>query len=906
MSAPGLLARWGLNEGSGTAVSDSSGHAVSGTITGANFSWVAGAPFTGSNANPTAADDTATTPEDTPTTIAVLANDSDADGDPLAIAAVGAPAHGTATANPDGTIVYTPAANYNGADSFTYSVADSQGGSASATVNVTISATNDAPVAGNDAYSTSEDTALTIAAPGVLANDHDVDNDVMTVIQVSGPSHGTLTLPADGSFSYTPAADYNGPDSFSYKVNDGTVDSNVAIVSITVTAVNDAPVGVGDSYTIDEDTPLIVDAPGVLLNDSDVEHDSLSAIPITFPSHGALTLNADGGFIYTPAANFNGTDSFTYSANDGLADSAPITVTLTVNPVNDSPVATNDAVTTDEDTAVAIHVLDNDSDVDGDLLTITAAGTPAHGTAAINGDGTVTYTPAANFNGADGFTYTIDDGHGGVATANVAITVTPVNDQPTAADDAATTLEDTPVTIDVLSNDFDVDGDVLAIVAVGSAAHGSAVLNPNGTITYTPALNVNGADSFSYTIIDGHGGVATGLVNIAITAVNDAPTAADDGYTINEDTPLNVAAPGVLGNDSDVDGDPLTAVLVSGPSHGALTLNSDGSFVYTPAGDFNGSDSFTYKASDGSLESAPATVAIAINAVNDAPVAINDSYGTNEDTPLTASAPGVLGNDTDTENGALTAILVSGPSSGTLTLNPDGSFIYTPAANFNGNDSFTYKANDGSADSAPATVTIVVTAVDDAPLSVDDNYGTNEDSALSIAAPGVLSNDLDADTPLSGLSAVLVSSSSHGTLTLNGNGSFDYSPNVDFNGTDSFSYKVSDSSTRIGPRDRQHHRQPGERRAGGGRRQLCRQRGHRDGGARAGRARQRHRRRPRQADGQHDQRSEPRHADVHHRRWFQLPAGRELQRHRQLHLQSQRRHGRLQRRHRDDYGRRRQ
>ena len=794
--APGLLARWGLNEGSATAVSDSSGHAISGTISGSNWSWVAGAPFTGSNTNPSAADDSVTTDEDTAATITVLGNDSDPDGDALTIAAVGAAAHGTAVAHPDGTITYTPAANFNGPDSFTYVASDNQGGSATATVSIAVSASNDAPVAAIDAYSTSEDTVLAVAAPGVLLNDTDVDGDSLTAMLVSGPSHGTLTLNANGAFTYAPAADYNGPDSFTYEVTDGHANSNVAIASITVTAVNDAPVGAGDSYSVDEDGSVVVPSPGVLANDSDAEGDSLSAIPLVGPRHGTLTLNADGSFIYTPAANFNGSDSFTYSANDGAVDSAAIGVTLTVNPVNDLPVAVNDAATTAEDTAVVVPALDNDSDVDGDSLLIVAVGTPAHGSAAIGPNGTIVYTPAADYSGPDGFTYSIDDGNGGTASASVAIVVTPVNDTPVAIDDAVTTAEDTPVTIDVLGNDVDIDGDPLAVVTVGAPARGTAVLNATGTITYTPAANATGVDSFSYTVADGFGGLATAVVRITITAVNDRPSAADDSYQTNEDSALNVAAPGVLGNDLDVDGDPISAILVNGPAHGTLTLGPNGGFVYTPAGNFNGSDSFSYRVTDGSLESEPATARITVNSVNDAPIAVNDGFGVNEDVLLDVSAPGVLGNDTDTENGALTAILVSGPTSGTLVLHADGSFSYQPAANFNGTDSFTYKASDGT-ESAPATVTIVVSALNDAPVAVDDNYGTNEDGSLAIAAPGVLANDLDADGP--SLSAVLVAGPAHGTLTLSADGALSYSPNADFNGTDSFTYKVSDGSLESAP-----------------------------------------------------------------------------------------------------------
>src|SRR4029453_2073764 len=168
-------------------------------------------------------------------------------------------------------------------------------------------------------------------------------------------------------------------------------------------------------------------------------------------------------------------------------------------------------------------------------------------------------------------------------------------------------------------------------------------------------------------------------------------------------------------NDTDPDGNPLTAVVVTGPGHGSLTFNPDGAFTYTPAANFNGSDSFSYRASDGTAQSDPATVTITVSASNDAPTATDDAYSTGEDTVLTVNAPGVLANDSDADGNQLSAVLGSGPSHGTLTLNPDGSFLYTPTADYNGPDSFTYRASDGTAISNPATVTFTVTAVNDAP-----------------------------------------------------------------------------------------------------------------------------------------------------------------------------------------------
>src|SRR6185369_15286115 len=242
---------------------------------------------------------------------------------------------------------------------------------------------------------------------------------------------------------------------------------------------------------------------------------------------------------------------------------------------------------------------------------------------------------------------------------------------------------------------------------------------------------------FTYKANDGSADSNVATVNLTVNAVNDAPVAANDSYITNEDTTLIIAAPGLLGNDTDVDHDSLSAHLVSGPAHGSLTLNADGSFSYTPNADYNGSDSFTYKANDGVADSNVATVNLTINAVNDAPVAANDSYITNEDTTLIIAAPGLLGNDTDVDHDSLSAHLVSGPAHGSLTLNADGSFSYTPNADYNGSDSFTYKANDGSADSNVATVNLTVNAVNDAPVAANDSYITNEDTTLIIAAPGV-------------------------------------------------------------------------------------------------------------------------------------------------------------------------
>src|SRR5437899_1789447 len=309
------------------------------------------------------------------------------------------------------------------------------------------------------------------------------------------------------------------------------------------------------------------------------------------------------------------------------------------------------------------------------------------------------------------------------------------------------------------------------------------------SLTYNQTSNYNPTDMFFYSA--SHDKACSGIATVRITVgdLNDAPVAINDSYTTAEDTTMNVSATGVLANDGDIDGDTLYAVLVSQPTHGSLRFNTDGSFSYTPTSNFVGTDSFTYKANDGQADSGIATVTITIGGANDAPVAVNDRYTTAEDTTLNVAAPGVLANDSDIDGDTLGAVLVSQPTHGTLTFNSDGHFSYTSAGNYNGTDSITYKANDGQADSGIATVNITITAVNDAPLAVNDSYTTAEDTTLNVAAAGVLANDSDVDGD--SLSALLVSQPTHGSLTLNSDGSFSYAPTANYNGTDTFTYKAT-------------------------------------------------------------------------------------------------------------------
>ena len=324
-------------------------------------------------------------------------------------------------------------------------------------------------------------------------------------------------------------------------------------------------------------------------------------------------------------------------------------------------------------------------------------------------------------------------------------------------------------------------------------------ISSTGTLTFTPAPNANGVAVVTVLLHD-NGGTADGGVDtsasqvftISITPVNDAPAAALDNFVTSENTNLIVALPGVLANDADIDSSSLEAVLALEPTHGTVSLNADGSFIYHPNTNFNGEDSFTYTAFDGLLYSATATVSISVSAVNDAPKATDDTYATPEDSSLTVPAVGVLANDLDSDSSTLTSILVAGSTHGTVSLNPDGSFTYAPNANFNGVDSFSYKVSDGALESNTATVRLTVSATNDTPLATNDTFVTTQGTLFSVIAPGVLTNDSDIDGD--NLRALMVSPTANGSVVLNADGSFAYTPNAGFTGTDSFVYQVNDGA----------------------------------------------------------------------------------------------------------------
>ncbi|WP_144007135.1 tandem-95 repeat protein, partial [Pelomonas sp. KK5] len=482
--------------------------------------------------------DTVTTNEDTPVTFNVLADDSFENSGAIVSSITQPATGGTVSFAADGTMTFTPAANFNGSTSFTYTVT-SGGVTETAAVTVNVTAVNDVPVltdpgtpgqsfdptTGTYSGTTQEDTAYTGRIGAT-----DADNDPLSYTVATTASHGTVTVDANGAYTYTPTADYNGPDSFVVTVSDGHGGTVQATVNVGINAVTDI---VADTITTDEDTPVTFN---VLANDS-FENSNAAVTSITQPAAGGtVSFAADGTMTFTPAADFNGSTSFSYTVTSGgVTETATVTVNVTA--VNDAPVLTDPGTpgqtfdpttgtysgTTDEDTAYVGQI--GASDVDNDALSYAVTTAAAHGTVSIAADGSYRYAPTADYNGPDSFVVTVSDGHGGTVQATIKVGVNAVAD---IVADTVTTDEDTPITFNVLANDsFENSGAVVTSITQ-PASGGTVNFAADGTMTFTPAANFNGSTTFSYTVTSG-GVTETATVTINVIAVNDVPVLNDPG-----------------------------------------------------------------------------------------------------------------------------------------------------------------------------------------------------------------------------------------------------------------------------------------------------------------------------------------------------------------------------------------
>lgn len=725
------------------------------------------------NAAPVANDDTATTDTDQPVDIAVLANDTDPNGDNLSPSLVGAPDHGRATVNDDGTVTYTPDSGYAGTDTFTYRVSDPNGAeSRPATVTVTVA--NADPVANDDTASTDTDQPVDIR---VLANDSDANipgtGQRLLPTVVDQPTNGTATPNRDGTVHYTPRPGFAGTDSFTYTVSDGAGGVS-GRATVTITVANAAPEAADDRASTDYDTPIDID---VLANDTDPNSDALSVTSVTDPvgaqgnPHGTTSIVGDQ-VRYTPPAGYSGVVTFAYTGVDGHGGSDSATVTVTV--ANGAPVAVDDTASTAYGASVLLDVLANDTDPNGDALSITRLGVADHGKVALVED-QVRYTPPAGFSGDATFTYTVSDGNGGTDSAEVTVTVE--NGLPVATDDSATTGTGTEVSIDVLANDSDPNGDTLTVVSADDPANGSVRIQDDGSLTYyAPRAGFKGDDSFDYTISDGQGGTATATVRITVR--NAAPSATDDSASTGGE---RILIP-VLANDTDTNDDTLSIGSFDARSaQGGVVTREGGQLGYTSANGFHGTDTLGYVVSDGDGGTSRGQVTVEVT--NSAPVAVTDqvTFAAKSEGARTID---VLANDTDLNRDTLRLTEVTGAGGGTVSI-VNGKLDYRYRNDFAGADTFSYVVVDGFGGRARGTVSVTVT--NSAPSAVADSANINPGESVTINA---LLNDSDANGDAMTLSAV--ANPARGSARIEG-GKVVYTPDSDFRGgTDTFTYTVTD------------------------------------------------------------------------------------------------------------------
>ena len=551
---------------------------------------------------------------------------------------------------------------------------------------------NTPPVADNQNLTIAQNAQRTLTLTA-----SDAEGDPLVYSVVSQPQHGTVSGTAP-NLIYQPSAGYVGADSFTFKANDGRVDSNVATVSITVATdppPNIAPIADARTIRVLRNAPAIV-----TLTASDADGNPLAYAVVTPPAHGTLSGSAPN-LIYQPTTNYTGADSFTFKVNDGLIDSNVATVSLTVIQFNAPPIANDLHMITERNVAVALVL--TTSDAENDPLTLTIVGNPSHG-GLTGAPPNLTYTPSNSFIGTDSFTFKANDGQVDSNTATVTVTVSSVpvdkapNTRPIANSQNVNTLRNQPKAIVLTGSDAQTANLLFAVV--DNPTHGTlAGTAPN--LTYTPFSTYVGPDTFTFSVDDGRLVSRLAVVTINIIPYNDAPVANNQAVSLVQNQVKSI-----LLTASDADNDLLVYTVLSQPQHGTLTGTPPG-LAYTPAADYTGADTFTFKVNDGQLDSNPATITINVSAgqpANTAPIANNQNVSVAQETPKTITLTA-----SDANANPLVYTVLSQPQRGTLS-GTAPNLTYTPQIDFVGADTFTFKVNDGQADSNTATVTISVAA----------------------------------------------------------------------------------------------------------------------------------------------------------------------------------------------------
>ncbi|MET3808895.1 hypothetical protein ABIB25_005927, partial [Nakamurella sp. UYEF19] len=764
----------------------------------------------------TPVNDTATTGQNTPVVTDVLANDTHTTNgaalDPTSVTVTVAPTHGSTTVNAStGAVTYTPAAGYSGTDVYSYRVCDKSTPTpvcAIATVSVTVG--SNTVVANPDNSSTTPGIAV---STNVLANDTKAANgaalDPASVVVTVAPGHGTTSVnTTTGAVLYTPAVGFSGTDVYTYRVCDLSTPTPVCASTTVTVAVPNVVTAVADNATTPQNTAVVLNAPAndtVSVNGSPLDKTSVSITVAAL--HGTTAINTTTGAItYTPAPGFSGTDTYTYRICDSSTPTRVCATAVdTITVPNNVVTAVNDNYSTPPATPVANNVRINDTSGTGQPLANPTVTTPAgHGATSVNaGTGVITYIPNTGFSGVDTYTYQVCDTSALPVCATATVTIT-VPNAVQAINDSGTTPQNTAITTTVLTNDTITTGgsplNPASVAVTTPAGHGTTAVNTaNGAITYTPAANFAGTDTYSYQVCDSSTPTpvcSTAAVTITVPA--NTVTAVNDAGTTPPVTPITTT---VLANDTITAGgaplNPATVAVTTAAGHGSTSVSTTtGAITYTPANGFSGVDTYRYQVCDRSTPTPLCASALVTITVPNTVKANNDTATTPQNAPVVVT---VLANDTATTGGSplnpASVTIVTVPTHGTTTVNAAGQITYSPGAGYTGTDSFTYSVCDSSTPTrACSTATVTVTVGANVVTAVNDARTTTPTQPITT---NVLANDTVSagGAPLDPASVVVVTAAGHGTTSVNpGTGGITYTPATGFSGVDTYQYKVCDTS----------------------------------------------------------------------------------------------------------------
>ncbi|MFL9758011.1 tandem-95 repeat protein [Vibrio cyclitrophicus] len=725
----------------------------------------------------------------------LLTGATDIEGDDLSVEGVTyTGADGVLTDNGDGTYSFAPNENFNGDVNFSFNVSD---GTDTVTANIDVSVTpeNDPPVAGSTSYTVHEDNSITISNEQLLANSSDIEGEVAIDSVTYSGSDGVLEINGDGTYTFSPNENFNGEVSLDVVV----VDEDDAAVSttagITVLEVNDPPVAGPTSYTVDEDSVLTFNETQVLLNASDIEGD-VQLVEINYDGpDGIFSINGDGTCSFAPNENFNGQVQLDVTIQDEDGAQVDTHITVDVLPINDVPVSGDLAYSVEEDGSITLsqeQLLSQANDVDGDDLTASNLMVDGDATVTANDDGSFTITPDANFNGDIDLTFDINDGVDTlVATAD--LTVNPVNDLPQPQDQAFSIGEDGVLNFtdeDLLTGATDIDGDDLSVEGVTyTGADGVLTDNGDGSYSFAPNENFNGDVNFSFDVSDGTDTVQANI-DVSVTPENDPPVAGSTSYTVHEDNSITISDEQLLANSSDIEGEVAIDSVAYTGADGVLEDNGNGTYTFSPNENFNGEISLDVVVTDEEGATEATTAGISVLEVNDPPVAGSTSYTVHEDNSITISNEQLLANSSDIEGEfAIDSVAYSG-ADGVFEDNGNGTYTFSPNENFNGEVSLDVVVTDEEGATEATTAGVTVLEVNDPPVAGSTSYSVNEDEVITISAEQLLANasDIEGEVAIDSVNYT----GADGIFTDNGNGTFSFAPNANFDGDVSLDVVVTD------------------------------------------------------------------------------------------------------------------